>query len=92
MRSGSQLAFDVKLHNNDWIIDTRATSHMFTNKSLFHSLIPLAKPRKLLLHDGLAILVSFIGSVRLSSTITLHNTLYTLGFTHHFISVNKLAE
>lgn len=52
MCTGSQLFFFVLLHNDDWIIDTGATSHMCYDKQLFSALFVLDKPIKLILPDG----------------------------------------
>lgn len=91
MCSGSQLAYSIMLHNNDWIIDIGAISHMCSNKSLLQTLSPLPKLIELLLLDQFIIPACFAGLICLFSHITLSDTLYTPEIKHHLILVNKLA-
>lgn len=79
------------LHNNDWISDAGATSHMCCDKLLFNSLIVLDRPIKLVLLDESSSFVSRVGSIVLSPSLTLRNILYTPKFKHHLILVHKLA-
>lgn len=82
----------VQLHNDDWIIDMGATSHICSNKSLFTTLTTLDQPIKLALPDGQSNHVFFTSLVFLSPNLTLLNKLYTPNFKHHLIFVPKKIQ
>ena len=63
-----------------WIVDSGATDHMCSNKSLFLSLTKLSNPQSIGLPDGHDTSVSFIGSVKLHDSIVLEGALYVPAF------------
>lgn len=75
-----------------WIIDSRATSHMTYDQTLFKT---KTKPRKFMpvyLLDGFINNVQNVGNVKLNSKLELIDTLHIPAFKHNLISISKLAN
>jgi hypothetical protein len=67
-----------------WIIDTRATDHMINSISLFTS-ITTTISTKLKLPNGKFALVTHIGTVKISTHLTLTNVLYVPSFSFNLL-------
>lgn len=77
--------------NSTWIVDSGATDHVASDKSLFTELRFLNKPIRIGLLDGSTQMVEQHGEVKLSSRLTLHNVLFLASFKHNLISVSQLV-
>lgn len=75
-----------------WIVDTGASNHMCSDRSLFLSLKPAHKITQVLLSDGSAKQVRTLGDIVLSDKITLTNVLYVRDFQHNLLSVSRLLS
>ncbi|KAL8160607.1 hypothetical protein V2J09_002144 [Rumex salicifolius] len=62
--------------NTSWILDNGASNHITPHLSLFHKHKPLFKPTFITLPNGKQTTILHVGSVKLSSQITLQNVLY----------------
>ena len=74
-----------------WIIDTGATHHVCCNLSLFHTSSPVSDASVNLPNGGTAI-VTHIGTIHLTPTITLTSVLCVPFFTFNLISVSSLTS
>lgn len=63
-----------------WTIDTGATYHMCSNKTLFLSLFKLSHPHFIGLTNGTNACVSFDGNVKLHDSLILQGVLYVPNF------------
>ena len=77
--------------SNSWIIDTEATDHMVhsvsqltTITSIVHSCVYLP--------NGEKAIVTHIGTMQISSTLTLTNVLCVSSFSFNLISISKLTQ
>ncbi|KAH6786962.1 hypothetical protein C2S52_006514 [Perilla frutescens var. hirtella] len=86
--------FGIKdeIHQNEWIIHSRAIIHMCCNAALMHTLSKMKVPKMIFLPDGSSIEAHYSGEVRLSQQIILHRVLYASSFTHNLISVGELTK
>ncbi|XP_019259465.1 PREDICTED: uncharacterized protein LOC109237601 [Nicotiana attenuata] len=73
-----------------WIVDSRATDHMTSNKNLLFNIIPLPVPYLVSLPNGYKVKVTCTGSLTLLPSFTLHHVLYIPTFHYNLISVSKL--
>lgn len=71
-----------------WIIDSGATDHICTSLSTMHNTRTCPTPIQVHLPNGTCFNVNTIGTVKLQSTLILHNVLYIPSFAYNLISVN----
>ncbi|KAK9666822.1 hypothetical protein RND81_14G213600 [Saponaria officinalis] len=77
---------------NSWIIDSGATDHMCSNKSLFSIMTPIPKPYSISLPTGQVVIIDSVGIVPVSADITLHDVLFVPCFKFNLLSVAKLVK
>lgn len=84
-------AFSVlpSMLETEWIIDSRASSHICSNPELLYTTHQLEKPTVIYLPDGSSKSVAYAGKVRLTKDIVLNNVLYVREFTHNLLSVSQ---
>ncbi|KAL2941907.1 Copia protein [Bienertia sinuspersici] len=75
-----------------WIIDSGASDHMCCNIALFSTINTLKKPLKIGLPNGNIKYINQIGSVQLTSSITLYNVLFVPDFKDNLLSVGRLLD
>ncbi|XP_019238625.1 PREDICTED: uncharacterized protein LOC109218705 [Nicotiana attenuata] len=90
--SDSKLCMLTKINSITWIIDSGASDHITSNKSLLFNITPLAIPYLVTLPNGYKVKVTSTGSFALTPFITLHNVLFVPSFQHNLISVHKLIK
>ncbi|KAK9664574.1 hypothetical protein RND81_14G052800 [Saponaria officinalis] len=83
--------FSTKMRDT-WILDSGATDHMCSNKSLFSVLTPLPKPFTISLPNGQFVTIDSVGEVPISPNITLANVLFVPCFHFNLLSVAKLTK
>nr|XP_009767104.1 PREDICTED: uncharacterized protein LOC104218332 [Nicotiana sylvestris] len=81
----------TKIENILWIIDSGASDHMTSNKSLLLNTQTLPIPYLVSLPNGYKVKVTNIGFLTLSPNLILHNVLYIPSFHYNLISVYKLV-
>ncbi|XP_075084997.1 uncharacterized protein LOC142168238 [Nicotiana tabacum] len=81
----------IKIENILWIIDSEASDHMTSDKSLLFNIQTLPIPYLVSLPNGYKIKITNIGSLTLSPDLILHNVLYVPSFHYNLISVYKLV-
>lgn len=74
-----------------WIIDTGATRHICSNKSMFATLHSIAKIH-VTLPNGVRLDVFYPGDVKINNDITLHNVLYIPEFKFNLIFISCLLS
>lgn len=77
---------------NSWLIDSGATCHIGTHKSLFTHLKPLNYAQSVFLPDGTCCKPQFIRSVSINSFITLSNIYFIPSFKFNLLSVGALLK
>ena len=75
---------------NCWIVDSGASRHICTNRSLFLNLKPL-RNSNVTLPNNVMVSVEYIGDVRLSQDLLLMDVLYVPGFKSNLISISALT-
>lgn len=70
-----------------WIIDSRASAHVCSNKNMMSSFSKLSKPVKVHLPDGSTKVVYYSGTTKVNEEIMLYNVLFLEGFTYNLLSV-----
>jgi hypothetical protein len=80
-----------QLNNHPWILDTGATDHMICSISLFTT-ITASVSKLVRLPNGKFASVTHIGTVKISSTLTLTNVLCVPSFSFNLVSVSKLTK
>jgi hypothetical protein len=78
-------------HKNSWIIDTGVTDHMVGSITFFTSIIVVVSSYVKLI-NGQIVLVTHIGTVKLSDSLVLANVLCVPSFSFNLISVSKLIK
>lgn len=89
--SFSSSSSEHKMAHFSWIIDTGASNHMSPYLHLFHSLQSLKHPIQVKMSDGTFKIVTTIGHVTLTSSLTLQNVLFVPDFKFNLLSVGKLV-
>ncbi|XP_019235365.1 PREDICTED: uncharacterized protein LOC109215706 [Nicotiana attenuata] len=75
-----------------WIIDSGATDHISSIRSLLFDIITLPVPYLVSLPNGYKVKVTNVGSLALLPNLILHNVLYIPSFKHNLISIQKLLS
>jgi len=89
LSSSTHKVFDIT--NVPWIIDTGATDHMICS-TVFFTQITATVSYNVKLPNGQEILVTHIGTVKLSNLITLENVLCVPSFTFNLLSAPTLTK
>lgn len=76
---------------NDWILDTGAIDHMVNSVSLFTTVSSVSH-LSVKLPNGQTAVVTHIGTIHITSTLTLTNVLCIPSFSFNLISVHKLTK
>lgn len=85
--------FLTTLKDDEWIVDSGASDHMFHDLSKFTSYEILKHKRhSITIPDGRTIPVKYVGLVKLNNGIVLRNVLYVPEFRFNLITVNKIAS
>ncbi|KZV50131.1 hypothetical protein F511_17237 [Dorcoceras hygrometricum] len=74
----------------DWVMDTGATHHIFCSISMFNS--SRAIQSKVTLPNAFTVPVMLIGSVAVTSDLTLKNVLYVPDFQFNLLSISSLTN
>ena len=77
--------------SSDWIIDTRATNHMVHSVTQLTTITSVVQTY-VSLPNGEQAMVTHIGTIRISSTLTLIDVLCVPSFSFNLISVNQLTK
>lgn len=75
-----------------WIIDSGATDHMTDCSKFFSTYSPCAGNKKIKVADGSFSAIAGIGSIPLSSSLTLHNVLHVPNLSCNLLSVSKITH
>ncbi|KAI1001426.1 hypothetical protein K3495_g6774 [Podosphaera aphanis] len=94
------LTYDISAKNDDIILDTGATNHVFHDRSLFHSIFPIRK--SIFIASGLSIPVHGVGQVKFrvyeysgkenSKVIKMGNVWYVPSCTKNLVSGSQLVS
>ena len=76
---------------NDWILDTSAIDPMVNSVSLFTTVISVSH-LSVKLPNGQTAVVTHLGTIQITSTLTLTNVLCIPSFSFNLISVHKLTK
>ena len=79
-------------HSYSWIINSGATNHMTGYSSLFSSYGPCAGNKKIKITDGSLSAIAGIGSIKISSSLTLSNVLHVPNLSCNFLSISKTTH
>ena len=79
------------LCSTDWILDRRATDHMIHSLHFFTS-VTFIVHFSIKLPNGDMTKVTHIGTVKLTSTLTLENVLCIPSFSFNLVSISKLTQ
>ncbi|KAL0385944.1 UNVERIFIED_CONTAM: hypothetical protein Sradi_2988700 [Sesamum radiatum] len=82
----------TEIDRSCWIIDMGATNHICANVALFTIYNIPTHTHYIRLPDGSKKLVSFVGTVQLTSTLILDHVLCILDFAVNLISVSQLCD
>lgn len=74
-----------------WIIDLGAIDHMTYDKTLFHSMTT-PKKTNVVTANGYSNPVLGAGSIAISLTLSLYNTLFVPTLSNHLLSVSQVME
>lgn len=74
-----------------WIVDSGATDHIFSNKSIFSSLSKLPHTQFIVL-NGNDTTISFVGNLTLHASLILENVLYVPSFKYNFVSIPRITS
>ncbi|MCR2847992.1 hypothetical protein, partial [Heyndrickxia coagulans] len=88
---GNHICFNTA-HNEVWIVDSGASDHMTGTKHLFTSYRPPSRQMTVKTADGSISQVEGIGSIPVTSAITLHNVLYVPRLSCNLLSISKLVK
>ncbi|KAM2593817.1 hypothetical protein TB1_042915 [Malus domestica] len=77
--------------DSGWIIDSGATDHMTYDASLFHHMTSPPKENVITANGDVA-LVMGAGSISLTPSLSLHNTLLVPSLSNHLLSVSQVTE
>ncbi|KAK9743216.1 hypothetical protein RND81_03G225200 [Saponaria officinalis] len=78
--------------NGSWILDTGASDHMCFNRDLFSDITTVSRPYAISLPNGQFITIDSVGTVPISSEISLQNVLFVPSFKYNLFSISKLAK
>lgn len=77
---------------SDWILDSGASDHMCSSKSMFSTISPLNQPITISLPNGDILSISFAGTVQITPEIILTNVLYVPNFKYNLLSIHRLTQ
>ncbi|KAM2654618.1 hypothetical protein EV2_026108 [Malus domestica] len=77
--------------DSGWIIDSEATDHMTYDEFLFHHLTVPPKENVITANGEIAPVIG-AGSIALTSSLSLHNTLHVPSLLNHLLSVGQVTE
>lgn len=75
-----------------WLIDSGASCHVYTNKSLFSSKSPIQLKPMICLPNGTTCHPEFSGTIQISNYKTLHHVFYVPQFRFNLLSVSCLTK
>ncbi|KAK9733756.1 hypothetical protein RND81_04G090200 [Saponaria officinalis] len=78
--------------NSSWILYTGASDHMCFNKDLFSDIRTISKLYVISLPNGQFITINYVGTVPITSEISLQNVLFVPSFKYNLLSIFKLAK
>ena len=90
-RSGIFALSACHMSSSHWIVDTGASDHMISDKSLF-SEPPISACLDIQLPNGSVVQSMFRGTVKLNDFLVLHNVLYVPSFSYNLLYVSNLAK
>lgn len=90
--TGTSFCFSsIQPHSPTWIVDTEATDHMVHSKSyLSHVVSTVSNGVKL--HNGNFVVVTHIGNLKFSATLTLTNVLCIPSFNSNLLFISQLTR
>ena len=88
--AGIVLSYE-KANSTSWILDSGATDHVSSSQTNFHSYHQI-NPITVKLLNGHLVHATHLGTIQLSTFITLHDVLYVPAFTFNLISISKLVS
>ena len=74
------------------IIDSGATDHMIGGSKLFSSYSPCAGNKKVKIADGSLSVIAGIGTIKLTSLLTLHDVLHVPNLSCNLLSISKFTS
>ena len=77
---------------HSWIIDSRATDHMTNCSKMFSSYSPCVGNKKVKLVDGSLSAIAGMGTIKLTSLITLYDVLHVPNLSCNLLSINKFTS
>ena len=80
----------IAFNGDTWVIDTGATDHIVHSIHLFTEFTTVSCV--VALPNGETAMVTYIGSITLSSTLILHNVLCVPSFSFNLLSVSQLTK
>lgn len=83
---------DIFQPHLSWRVDSGATNHICSNKSLFSSLSKISQTQFIGLPNGNDTIVSFVGNVPLHESLVLKNVLYAPSFKYNLVSIPKITS
>ncbi|CAA7017765.1 unnamed protein product [Microthlaspi erraticum] len=79
------------LSSQSWIIDSGATHHVCHDKELFIELSDSVN-RSMTLPTGIGVNIAGIGTIKLNTSLVLHNVLYIPYFSLNLLSISQLTK
>nr|KYP49035.1 hypothetical protein KK1_029238 [Cajanus cajan] len=79
-------------NQSPWILDSGASDHITSNKSMFSTMSPLKSPHLITLADGSRIAPKGIGQVSLSPSLHLNSVLFIPNCPFNLISLSQLTK
>lgn len=100
LNSNTEMLYNIKSENHEWILDSGATCHISSNKNLFTDLKPLIERKKVKVANDYKVDIIAKGNCNLKfknsqGEITharLTNVLYVPELNANFISIGKLTQ
>jgi len=90
--SANTICCTCKLEGKVWIVDSGASDHMVSDRSLLSNLKLLDTPILITLPNGNKLKVTQYGDLKIGHSLTLHNTLFVPYFHFNLLSVKRLSE
>ena len=87
--SNTFLALNASCDSKPWIIDSRASNHMTSEQTFFHSYKSNSNSGKVIVVDGSFTPIIGKGSISVTSRLTLDSVLPVLKLSHNLLSISK---